>query len=307
MTEPEAQSVLSSGSPPARLESVSRTEDSFTAGESFLKGVWWWLIPPILIYLGLEWLSPPLWLCEASLLVWTLLFCWSAHEIGHALSAYEEGDPTAQESGRLTLSPLAHLDFIGSVFTPVVCALFTAFSNLAVVLAWAKPIPVDVARLKEPRRSSLRVALAGPLMNLILLYLTVVAFVAAVLWHGVEGLDSQVLPIHWLEKPICSAAEPAWFVAFTILRWSLLVNALLVAVNLLPLPPFDGGWLVRGLVARRWRQRLERLQSWALGLLPILVVVGWSGLLLWPATFLWYGALYPVSLVTGLPMPELLP
>ena len=143
----------------------------------------------------------------------------SFHEAAHAWAADRLGDPTARQLGRLTLNPLAHIDWIGTVLFPLI-----AISSGVPLIGWAKPVPVDMRNLREPRRDFALVALAGPVSNLIL------AVVAAVLF----------------EAYLASSPEPG--VLARPLLMAVVMNVMLAIFNMIPVPPLDGGNVLMGLV-----------------------------------------------------------
>ncbi len=147
------------------------------------------------------------------------------HEVAHGLVARRLGDPTAARMGRLTLNPIKHVDPVGTVILPMVLAL-----TKAPIFGWAKPVPVDYRQLRHPRRDMVLVALAGPGMNLLL------ATLAAI---GLLAIDR-------------SGAQPdgaSLFIAQNLFNF-LMINLFLAVFNLIPLPPFDGGHVVEGLLPR---------------------------------------------------------
>ncbi|MGE0488141.1 MAG: site-2 protease family protein [Vulcanimicrobiota bacterium] len=240
---------------------------------------------------------------ELWLVGWVLLASLVAHELGHALMAWQEGDDTALAAGRLSLSPRAHFDPVGSLLAPVVTGLTTWLLGSGMVVAWARRIPVDPARLRS-KGGLVRVALAGPLVNLGLLYFSAVMMIGWMSGRGIADPATAVLPIDWLSHPIVASSLPLDFVVLTVLRWSILVNAFLVAVNLFPVAPFDGAVILRSSFSGRVRAWVERIQSWALGLLPVLLVSGQARMLLWPVFWLWYAAMVAVGHGAGVPLPE---
>jgi Zn-dependent protease len=143
------------------------------------------------------------------------LFSLVFHEYAHALAAYRLGDKTAAWSGRLTLDPRAHIDPVGSIAMPAI-GLVVGF-----VFGWAKPVPYNPANLRNPSRDQLLIAIAGPVSNLILLV------VVALLLRALPAL-SGVLPASVVEALYLMGA------------WGVVINAILAAFNMIPLPPLDG-------------------------------------------------------------------
>lgn len=146
------------------------------------------------------------------------------HEVSHGLVARRLGDPTAAERGRLSFNPFRHIDPFGTLILPLLLAI-----SHAPMFGWAKPVPVDYRRLRHPRRDMVLVALAGPGMNLLLAVAGTVLLAATLsLSDGAkEGIPALI------------AANALNFV---------LINLFLAVFNLLPVPPFDGGHVVEGLL-----------------------------------------------------------
>jgi Zn-dependent protease len=170
------------------------------------------------------------------------------HEISHGWVANAFGDPTARNLGRLSLNPVRHVDPIGTVVLPLVLAV-----SGAPVFGWAKPVPVVAKRLRNPRLHMMIVALAGPGMNLLLALLAgiVLALVRP------EALPSAPGPLFLL-------ANLVNFIA---------INLFLAVFNLLPLPPFDGGHVVEGLLPRRFARHYRKLAGIGFPLLIFLLLI----------------------------------
>lgn len=179
------------------------------------------------------------------------------HEVSHGVVALAFGDDTAKSAGRLTLNPIRHIDPFGTVLLPVLLA----FSGLP-VFGYAKPVPVNVGRLRNPRNHGLLVSLAGPATNAVL------ALAAALIvrtWFQNGGLG------------------------FVILRDFGLVNTMLCAFNLIPIPPLDGSAVVERLLPKVWWPAYLRLRQFALPIILVIALVAPGGILylIQPALSLW--------------------
>ena len=171
------------------------------------------------------------------------------HEVAHGYVARLLGDPTASEQGRLTLNPLRHVDPVGTVVLPAILALVKA-----PIFGWAKPVPVNKYRLRNPRIGMMAVAAAGPGSNLVL------AAIGAILL----GLLARNQP-----------APPGQMVALLALslNYFITVNVFLAFFNLLPVPPFDGSHIVEGLLPRGAARQFNRLRVIGLPLVFLLLLV----------------------------------
>ena len=165
-----------------------------------------------------------------------LLFSLTVHEAAHAWTADAMGDPTARLLGRVSLNPLVHADPIGTILFP----LLAMVANVPLI-GWAKPVPVNVSRLRHTRRDYVLVAAAGPASNLTL------AVLAALLL--------RVIPV----SPV-TLGEPNISVPIaTMLSRALQINVLLAVFNMIPIPPLDGGNVIGGLLPRPLAQRFDSL------------------------------------------------
>lgn len=172
------------------------------------------------------------------------------HEISHGWVANAFGDPTARRAGRLSLNPVRHVDPVGTLILPVVLAM-----SGAPIFGWAKPVPVNMARLGNPRWHGILVTAAGPGMNLALALVTAIAY-GALLAVTAPG------PMSW----------GTGFLAANLVNF-ILINLFLAMFNLLPIPPLDGGHIVAGLLPPRQGAWFERLGRFGLPVLLGLLVV----------------------------------
>jgi Zn-dependent protease len=165
-----------------------------------------------------------------------LLFSLTVHEAAHAWSADRLGDPTARILGRVSLNPLVHIDPIGTVLFPLL-----AIVAGVPVIGWAKPVPVDVQKLRHTRRDYVLVAAAGPASNLTL------AVIAA--------LILKLLPV----SPVTLGEANITVPIASMLSRALYLNVLLAVFNMIPIPPLDGGNVIGGLLPRPLAQRFDAL------------------------------------------------
>jgi Zn-dependent protease len=145
-----------------------------------------------------------------------LLFSVMIHEVAHAYAAYKRGDDTAKLAGRITLNPLPHIDLFGSIILPAVMLLF----HSPLLFGWAKPVPVNYAKLKNPHFDSALVSAAGPLSNALL------AVSAAFIIRAVNAFSLS-------QQGLAGSLS-------ILLSFVVMVNIVLLVLNLLPIPPLDG-------------------------------------------------------------------
>ncbi len=192
-----------------------------------------------------------------------LLFAISIHESAHAWSANRLGDPTARLLGRISLNPLRHIDPIGTVLFPVILA----FAGLP-IFGWAKPTPVDLRRLRQPRRDDILVSAAGPASNFL------VAVVALVLLLGVRVASPQgAAVVSGLTAGVVRGDSLLTPVALLFYHF-LLINLLLGVFNLIPIPPLDGSHILSGLLPDRLRSLYSEVGRFGFLLLLLLLYTG---------------------------------
>lgn len=191
-----------------------------------------------------------------------VLVALTIHEAAHAWTADKLGDPTARLLGRVSLNPVVHIDPIGTILLP----LIAAWSNLPII-GWAKPVPVNLSRLNDPRRDFMIVAAAGPISNL--LQAVLAAVVLQAIWSG-QGLSPE---------------GPS--LAVRLLFAAVQINVLLALFNLIPVPPLDGGNVLAGLLPPSAAAVFDRMRPFGFLILYALMFTGvLSALILPPAFFL---------------------
>jgi Zn-dependent protease len=188
-----------------------------------------------------------------------ILVALTIHEAAHAWTADRLGDPTARLLGRVSLNPIVHIDPIGTVLLP----LLAAYSGLPII-GWAKPVPVNISRLRNHRRDFVLVAAAGPLSNI------AQAIVGAIALRFLIG----------------SGAEPG--LAETLLLAFVRINLLLAFFNLIPIPPLDGGNVLAGLLPDAAAGAFDRVRPFGFILLYALMLTGTlTAIIMPPTVFLW--------------------
>jgi Zn-dependent protease len=180
----------------------------------------------------------------ASTWIVPILIAITFHEAAHAYAAWKLGDDTAHRLGRVTFNPLKHVDPFGTILLPALLFL----TNAPFLFGWAKPVPVAFGRLGHPRRDMALVALAGPLTNLAL------AFMSAELLRTAPLLPETIAP--WLVRTLYQ---------------SILLNLILAIFNMLPIPPLDGGRVVTSILPNLLAKPFARLERY--GFLILLAIV----------------------------------
>ena len=183
-----------------------------------------------------------------------IIFAITVHEASHGYAAKYFGDLTAEKMGRITLNPLKHIDPIGTILLPALTLLLGG-----ILFGWAKPVPVNFAGLRNPKKDMLWVAAAGPASN----------FVMAIFWVLVLKY-SQAVP------------DSAAYFLLEMSKVGIMINLVLMVLNLLPLPPLDGGRIAVSLLPMNLAVKLSQLEKYGFFILIFLLMTGILGRIISP-------------------------
>lgn len=206
--------------------------------------------------------------------IWALpvLLAVTFHEVAHGWVARALGDQTAHRMGRLSLNPLRHVDPIGTVLVPAVLLLLGGF-----LFGWAKPVPVVMSNLRNPRRDMAIVAVAGPLSN----------FAMAVVW----GVLFKVTLAHGSDSGL-------WLGLSYMARAGIAINIALMVLNLIPIPPLDGGRVLSGLLPAHAARQYDRIEPYGLMILLLLMFTGvLASIMSWPMMLSYAAVEHLLSLI----------
>ena len=198
---------------------------------------------PDIAYTVAVWLAP-------------VLFAITLHEAAHGWVANKLGDPTAKQLGRITINPIKHIDPMGTIVVPLFLAMISPF-----VLGWAKPVPVEPRYFKSPLVDMALVAVAGPVSN----------FIMACIW-------AMLIKLVYL-----SMDQSQVLVFLTEMgKNGIIINIVLMVLNLLPIPPLDGGRVLAGVLPPRIALPFMQLERFGMIIILLLLVSGILGKILWP-------------------------
>ena len=198
---------------------------------------------PDIAYTVAVWLAP-------------VLFAITLHEAAHGWVANKLGDPTAKRLGRITINPIKHIDPMGTIVVPLFLAMISPF-----VMGWAKPVPVEPRYFKSPLVDMALVAVAGPVSN----------FIMACIW-------AMLIKLVYL-----SMDQSQVLVFLTEMgKNGIIINIVLMVLNLLPIPPLDGGRVLAGVLPPRVALPFMQLERFGMIIILLLLVSGILGKILWP-------------------------
>ncbi len=225
-------------------------------------------------------------------IIWSigiLIILFTVHEFAHAWAAFKLGDDTAAKQGRLTFNPIAHLDLVGSLLLPGI--LLWRQSDM--IFGWAKPVPVDPQRFADPKHDHMLVSFAGPAANLFMMFIAVLLFFASLVFIRVWSPDvvSADLASPFSNVLIAGGSLPDWVAPVIAFLKQLMVTSLILAfLNLIPVPPLDGSWILSGILPERFHGIFEGVRRY--GFIIFLVLVFTSVLdylLVVPVLGMWLG------------------
>lgn len=194
-----------------------------------------------------------------------VLLAITLHEAAHGWIADKLGDPTARKLGRITLNPIKHIDPQGTIFIPLMMIVLSKMLlGTLLVFGWAKPVPVDPRHFKQPLLDMALVALAGPASN----------FVMASLWALFISLSAALISDRSMLEHLVFMGEIGIF-----------INVLLMVLNLLPLPPLDGGRIVAGVLPKQMAIAYLRIEPYGFFILMALLFSGVLGKILMPLIY----------------------
>ena len=190
-----------------------------------------------------------------------VIFAITLHEAAHGYVAKHFGDLTAYAQGRISLNPLRHIDMTGTIIVPLALLLLSKlFGGSGILFGWAKPVPVNFSGLRHPKRDMLWVAAAGPVANLLMaLFWALVLKFATIVPEG-----AYALPMGLMGKA------------------GIQINVVLMVLNLLPIPPLDGGRIAVSLLPHRLSYRFSRIEPYGMFILLLLLFSGILGTIMWP-------------------------
>ena len=204
--------------------------------------------------------------------IWILpvLFAVALHEAAHAWMADKKGDSTARMLGRLTFNPIKHIDPVGTILVPVLMVVLTGFA-----FGWAKPVPVDARNLRNPKKDMMWVAAAGPVSNFLqALFWALFLNISVMFFDGRSSIS-----LFFLLMPIAGIT----------------INVILGVLNLLPIPPLDGGRIMSGLLSPRAAMQFSKIEPYGFFIIIALMLTGILSYIIFPIIAVFLKVLSSIS------------
>lgn len=203
---------------------------------------------------------------EYIVLIAVLLFSIIIHEVAHGFVAYKRGDPTAKLLGRLTLNPIPHIDLFGSIIFPAILLLAGTMAKSTFVFGWAKPVPINMLNLKNPKKDMILVSLAGVTANFLL------AVVAGIIMFFIRNFFYDVTSM---------------ISVYRILYFIVNINIVLMVFNLIPIPPLDGSRVLVFLLPKELAIKYAKIERYGFIIILALMVTNILQIIIGPiASFL---------------------
>ncbi len=198
-----------------------------------------------------------------------ILVAITFHEIAHGFVAYRLGDPTAKIMGRLTINPLAHIDPVGTIIMPLMLFIL---SKGRFMFGSAKPVPVNFSNLRHPRRDTALVAVAGPVTNVAIAFISILMLVAS---YKILPMFSDAFVSNRIITPVQ-----------LILEYSISFNIFIAAFNLLPIPPLDGGRILTSFLPVRHAYEFSKIEPYGIFIVLALWFLGIASYIIAPIEYL---------------------